>query len=70
MRLVATIGFVIVLALSLGAFAAAPSHALSEIQTVGVGSAAEAQPQRMRREQLATSPRNAMRHRHAVLQFC
>jgi len=64
MRLVATIGFVIVLALSLGLLAAEPCFALSEIQTVGAASASDAQPQRARRARTRVIVRKGYPHRH------
>ena len=60
MRLVATI----VVALSFGLFAAAPSRALSEIQTVGAGSGAEAQPQQPRRARTRVLVRKGYPYRH------
>jgi len=64
MRLVATI----VVVLLFGLFAAAPSHALSEIQTVGAGSAADAQPQRARRARtrVLVRPMYPYRHFHSI----
>ena len=64
MRLVATI----VMALSFGLLAAEPSLALSEIQTVGAGSAAEAQPHRARRAKtrVLVRPAYPYRHTHSV----
>jgi len=60
MRLIATI----VLASSLGLLAAEPSHALSEIQTVGAASTAEAQPQRVRRARTKVIVRKGYPYRH------
>ena len=64
MRLVATI----VVVLLFGLFAAPPSHALSEIQTVGAGSAADAQPQRARRARtrVLVRPMYPYRHFHSI----
>jgi hypothetical protein len=64
MRLVATI----VIALSLGLFAAVPSRALSEAQTVGVGSAADARAQQPSRPRtrLRVRPIYPYRHFHSV----
>ena len=64
MRLVATI----VIALSLGLFAAMPSRALSEIRTVGVGSAADARAQQTSRPRtrLRVRPIYPYRHFHSV----
>jgi hypothetical protein len=64
MRLIA----IIVLASSLGLLAAEPCHALSEIQTVGAASAAEAQPQRVRRARtkVIVRPTYPYRHWHSV----
>ena len=57
-----------VIALSLGLFAAVPCRALSEIQTVGVGSAADAQPQQARRPKtrLRVRPIYPYRHTHSI----
>ena len=60
MRLVATI----VVALSFGLFAAAPSRALSEIQTVGAASAADAAPRQVRRARTKVLVRPVYPHRH------
>jgi hypothetical protein len=60
MRLVA----IIVIALSLGLLAAAPSHALSEIQTVGAASATDAQPQQPRRARTRVLVRKGYPYRH------
>src|SRR5712671_2881691 len=64
MRLVATI----VIALSLGLLAAGPCRALSEVQTVGVGSAADAPPQQTRRPKtrLRVRPIYPYRHTHSI----
>ena len=64
MRLAATI----VIALSFGLLAAGPCRALSEAQTVGVGSAAAAQPQQARRPRtrLRVHPIYPYRHYHSV----
>jgi hypothetical protein len=60
MRLVATI----VIALSFGLLAAVPCRALSEIQTVGVGSVADAQPQQARRAKTRIRVRPVYPYRH------
>jgi hypothetical protein len=64
MRLAATI----VIALSLGPLAAVPCRALSEVQTVGVGSAANAPPQQARRPKvrLLVRPVYPYRRTHSV----
>ena len=64
MRLVAT-G---IIALSLGLLGAVPCRALSEIQTVGVGSAQDAQPQLARRAKtrLRVRPISPYRHTHSI----
>jgi hypothetical protein len=64
MRLVATI----VIAVSFGLLAAEPSLALSEIQTVGAGSAADVQPQQARRARtrLRVRPIYPYRHTHSI----
>jgi hypothetical protein len=64
MRAVATIVVVMVLALSFGLLTAGPSLALSEIQTVGAGSAADAPPQRARRARTKVLVRPSYPHRH------
>jgi hypothetical protein len=64
MRLVATI----VVALSLGLFAVVPCRALSEVQTVGAGSAADARAQQTSRPRtrLRVRPIYPYRHFHSV----
>jgi hypothetical protein len=60
MRLVA----IIVIALLLGVLAAEPCLALSEIQTVGAGSVADAPPQRARRAKTRILIRKTYQYRH------
>jgi hypothetical protein len=64
MRLVA----IIAIASSLGLFAAAPSRALSEVQTVGAGPAADARAQQTSRPRarLRVQPIYPYRHFHSV----
>jgi hypothetical protein len=68
MRLVAAI----VIALSFGLLAAAPCRALSEVQTVGVGAAADAPPQQARRPKVSprtkvlVRPAYPYRHTHSI----
>ena len=60
MKLVAAIG----VALLLGPLASAPCRALSQIQTVGVGSAADAPPQQVRRARTRIRVRPVYPYRH------
>jgi hypothetical protein len=62
MRLVATIAMVLLF----GALAAEPSLALSEIQTVGAGSAADAQQPRRARTRVLVRKGYPYRHTHSV----